>query len=144
MKFRLVTLLSLTIAAPVVSQTKWFKYESNPVLDHGPVGSWDDVGVFISSVIVEKGIYRAWYTGEDGKNRRIGYATSRDGLSWKKHPSPVLDIGIDASWEAEHVIVPDVIFTGSQYVMWYSGVLFLVSNIGYAVSDDGIHWSRAE
>jgi predicted GH43/DUF377 family glycosyl hydrolase len=119
--------------------SSWTKYEDNPVIDVGSPGSFDDDWVGPGSVIVEDGLYRMWYTaardvGPDSYDWTIGYAESTDGLSWTKHPEPVLDPG-RLAW------APSVLFDGSSYHMWYGGAGAGVY-ISYAVSADGVEWAR--
>jgi len=54
----------------------WTKYSGNPVLHEGAEDAWDDAYVLTSSVILDDGTYKIWYTGCDGDYWRIGYATS--------------------------------------------------------------------
>jgi hypothetical protein len=73
-----------------------------------------------------------WYNGNH-RNYSIGYATSIDGINWKKHhDTPVLDLGPGGSWEDEEVGSPEVLFHDGQYRMWYHGFDGTVSRIGYA------------
>ena len=44
----------------------WSKYASNPVLDLGANGQWDDFGVLPIDVIVDEGYYHMWYFGFNG------------------------------------------------------------------------------
>jgi predicted GH43/DUF377 family glycosyl hydrolase len=55
----------------------WTKSTSNPVLDLGADGEWDDVRVSNSSVILDGGTYRMWYTGNDGTYSRNGHSCAR-------------------------------------------------------------------
>lgn len=55
----------------------WTKYSGNPVLDLGNSGEWDDYKVNFPTVILDSGVYRMWYLGEDGEGgRNFGYATA--------------------------------------------------------------------
>ncbi|MBM3239118.1 T9SS type A sorting domain-containing protein [Candidatus Poribacteria bacterium] len=100
----------------------WNKHPSNPVVDLGGSGSWDANGVSAPTVVFKNGTYRMWYTGYDGGNLRIGYATSGDGLVWSKHPSnPVVDLGESGSWDAKGVSAPTVVVMGGTYWMCYTG-----------------------
>jgi len=56
----------------------WDKYENNPVVDIGEVGTWDSLGVVTSAVLFDttEQIYKMWYAGLDGSFGRTGYATS--------------------------------------------------------------------
>ncbi len=48
-----------------------------------------------------------------------------------------------SSWECEHVFNPGVVYHRGLFHMFYRAQgLDLVSRIGYAVSEDGIHWNR--
>ncbi|MBI3005475.1 MAG: response regulator, partial [Ignavibacteriales bacterium] len=120
------------------AQTKWFKYEGNPVLDVGSPGRWDAQGLGAPRIVRRGSFYQMWYTGRRGSNSwRIGYATSRDGITWQKSPmNPVLSP--TESWEEDHVWLAEVIFSGPQYKMWYNGL----NHIGYATSADGRLWRK--
>ena len=117
----------------------WEKHPANPVLDVGANGTWDDASVDDTTVLYDGSKYQMWYQGHDGSNRRIGYATSFDGIVWEKYPAnPVLDLGAPGTWEDSHVGDPNVLFDGTQYHMWYGGN----GRIGYATSFDGIVWEK--
>lgn len=101
-----------------------------------------------NSILIEDGVYKLWYHsfGGDGK-RRIGYATSADGLNWKKNPKPVLDVGAPGSLEDQFVVEPRVFKIGSQYRMYYGANAVGETDLGmarwfYATSVDGINWTR--
>ena len=127
--------------------SSWTKYSSNPLFERGGPGSFDESGVFPRSVIFDGGTYRMWYTGVDLPDFffTVGYAESLDGISWTKHPGPVLETG--SEWDDWDVSAPSVIFDGSIYHMWYSGGgivenYALPTGIGYATSADGIEWAK--
>jgi predicted GH43/DUF377 family glycosyl hydrolase len=121
----------------------WTKSLANPVLDLGPTNSWGDKHAHHPIVIQNGALFQMWYTGDNGINARIGYATSPDGISWTKHPSnPVLDLGSLSSWDDTHVTYPMVIYNGATYQMWYSGIDGGNARIGYATSLDGITWTK--
>jgi predicted GH43/DUF377 family glycosyl hydrolase len=123
--------------------SSWTKYSGNPVIDVGPPGSFDESGVLSRSVVFDGETYRMWYTGQDLPNLlwSIGYAESPDGISWTKHPSPVLTAS--EPWESFDVGIPSVVFDGSIYHMWYTGNWPPSSwRIGYAYSRDGIEWAK--
>jgi len=56
----------------------WTKHATNPVLDLGPVGAWDSLGVVTSCVLFDSaaGIFKMWYGGWAGEKISTGYATS--------------------------------------------------------------------
>jgi len=93
-------------------------------------------------------IGRTWhmfYTGQNLVNRRsgIGLATSRDGLRWERQGSnPVLEP--EGGWEKSSIMCPHVLYEEGKFCMWYSGgEMYEPDAIGYAESDDGVHWHRA-
>lgn len=122
----------------------WTKYGTNPVMQPGPPGAWDDLQVLPGTVIFDGSIYKMWYAG----NRqlplyRIGYATSPDGITWQKHPNPVLTPGNPGEWDDFFVYTPEVVFHEGTYHMWYLGRSQTTpGRIGYATSQDGINWVK--
>jgi hypothetical protein len=129
----------------------WTERPENPILDAGdlPFGSaWQTPFVLFDT---DESIYRMWFamvagrrTSEDSAftvtGQKLGYATSRDGLSWDVYPEPVLPEGRG----------PCVIKDGPHsYRMWMGsarnpderfGDLF--ENIYRFESADGVHWTR--
>jgi len=71
----------------------WTRYVDNPVLDLGTPGEWDDRLVHSPSVLFEDCTYKMWYSGHDGSNWRIGYATGVP-------PFPVGDVSGDRTVSA--------------------------------------------
>ncbi len=121
----------------------WTKSVSNPVLVLGSSGSWDDASILEPTVLFDSSIYHMWYQGFDGSNRRIGYATSPDGVTWTKSGSnPVLNLGPSGSWDSSGLRQPFVILDGELYRMWYTGSNGLIQQFGYATSTDGVSWTK--
>jgi hypothetical protein len=144
-KVYVVMALIALFATNALGQTKWTKYEDNPVLDLGASGEWDDYYVYASSVLFEDGIHKMWYSGHDGSNWRIGYATSPDGIVWTKYEgNPVLNLGAPGAWDDYDVYSPSVLYEDGTYKMWYSGYDGDHNRIGYATSPDGIVWTKYE
>ena len=128
----------------------WTRYEGNPVMDKGPAGSWESVGVWPDCIYYDGNTYRMWYGGDNGTNikSRIGYATSSDGITWTKYENnPVLSPDI-TKWDQAGVGAPHVLFHGDKYHMWYtgsdSGWMWQWDGIGYATSPDGKTWTKYE
>jgi predicted GH43/DUF377 family glycosyl hydrolase len=120
------------------------EFPGNPVLDLGPLESWDDHYVYSPSVLFDGTTYHMWYGGNNNPTRRIGYATSPDGITWTKFSgNPVLDVGSPGLWDDEFVYWPSVIFDGTTYHMWYAGGSGSSWQIGYASSSDGISWTKS-
>lgn len=116
----------------------WVKEARNPVLTekHGVL--------FDVSVMQEDGMFKMWLSWRT--NVCIAYCESRDGLNWSD-PMIVLEPVKGSDWEGDELNRPSVIKKDGLYYMWYSGQMMPykeagVSSIGYAVSDDGIHWRR--
>ena len=124
----------------------WTKYPK-PVLGHGKGDAWDVSGIGDPCVVFEGNIYHMWYNGIPDRMPKIvqvGYATSVDGIHWKKHPAnPVLDVGKPGSFEDRWVVSTDVNFNGSVYEMWYFGYNQIQFEIGLATSTDGVNWTRS-
>jgi len=98
-------------------------------------------------VVIKQGdVYRMWYTGQAKGHSAIGYATSSDGVIWKRmSDKPVLSF--DRPWEKVAVMCPDVIWDDNAklYKMWYSGgEQYEPDAIGYATSADGMTWTKRE
>ena len=113
------------------------------MLDLGASGTWDTRHACFCTVLFDGTNYRMWYTGNDGSDYRIGYATSVDGIEWEKHPNnPVLDLGESGTWDDSHVGFCTVLFDGTNYRMWYTGHDSSNYRIGYATSSNGIEWEK--
>ncbi len=123
---------------------------NNPVLTTGAPGSWDDRAVWGAHIIHEDTTYKMWYSGIENRLdigflfRRIGYSESPDGINWTKHPKQVLEQGDYITWGYD-LETPMVIFDGVNYNMWYSIINTAFAccyQVDYAVSPDGIHWTK--
>jgi len=110
-------------------------------VDLGSGGDYDSVGVWHPFVINDGGTYKMWYTGWNGSNSRILYATSIDGIAWTKE-SMVLDIGNPGALDDFGVVIPQVIKDGLEYKMWYTGEDGSTERILYANSSDGVNWNK--
>jgi hypothetical protein len=93
--FKLLLLAALLAMSSNVtfSQFTWTKYPSNPLSIHGSSGSWDR-SVVTPFVLFNSDLnrYEMWYTQFTGvyPNNGIGFAWSADGITWTKHPTPVM------------------------------------------------------
>ena len=97
-------------------------------------------------VLVKDGVYHMWYTGQTKRpmsKGRIFYATSTNGVDFKRHPNFVMES--TEQWEGITLMCPHVIWDESEKIfkMWYSGGESYEPNaIGYATSPDGINWKK--
>jgi predicted GH43/DUF377 family glycosyl hydrolase len=95
-------------------------------------------------VLEDGGLYRMWYTGQARDRSWIGYATSKDGKTWRRESDkPVLSA--DRPWEKVAVMCPHVIRDerSGLYRMWYSGgEQYEPDAIGHATSKDGLIWEK--
>ena len=109
----------------------------------GETGWEDDIN---RPYVLKRGdTYHLWYTGQAKKRSWIGYATSADGITWKRmSDKPVLSA--DQPWEKNTAVMcPSVIWdeAAKQFRMWYSGGEQNEPDaIGYATSPDGIIWTK--
>lgn len=119
-----------------------------PVINGNVGGSWQsDKGV--GTVLRVNDTLKMWYTGSsDNFNLElaIGYAYYVESKGqWNVNSDPVLE-GESNSWDAQGVVQPAVYYDGSTYHMWYHGFenpsLYAPCGIGYAISSDGINWTR--
>jgi len=143
----------------------WTRSEE-PVLMTGSPGEWDSGFVSPDSVIATDEGYIMYYSG--GANFdlgafMIGMATSSDGMTWTKHDDPnttappfaesepVLHTGASGNWDSITSWLGRVQKTtnGDDWEMFYAGESTAAgtrfgraSQIGYATSTDGIHWSK--
>jgi len=145
----LIILLTLSVTSilpsslAVEEQQPWVKFSGNPVLTP-TLGEWDADFVVEPKVIYNGSTYKMWYVGSKQGATAIGYAESTNGVSWKKHATPVLTRGEQGSWDSNEVGLGSVNWNGTQFLMWYRGVSpgFVSGAIGLALSSDGIVWAK--
>ena len=75
---------------------EWNRYVGNPVLSADL--PWEGDYLLGCAVIKDADTLRMWYTA-NGPPNAIGYATSVDGITWNKHPFPVLNLGPALDWD---------------------------------------------
>ena len=111
----------------------WVKPEQNPVLG-GQYGTCFDI-----SVLKEGDGYRMWLSWRPKAS--LAVVESKDGLHWSGPPQVVLGPNKDTGWE-DDVNRPVVVRRSDGYHLWYTGQAKGHSSIGYATSNDGLHWKR--
>jgi predicted GH43/DUF377 family glycosyl hydrolase len=133
------------------------KLNKSPLLELGPIGSFDDSGIMPSCVVDNEGLkymyYIAWNPQVTVSYRlSIGLAISEDeGESYKKYSlGPICDRGLN---EPYFNTAPFVLKEGNLWKMWFISCTSweLVNNypeprylIKYAESKDGINWNKFE
>jgi hypothetical protein len=127
---------SAAIAEFPAELVKWKLRPGNPVFAGEGPGHWD-VKIRERGWIMRDGdVYRLWYTGYDGTQegiKRLGYATSPDGLKWTRSAKNPL---IADRWvEDMTVVVHDGI-----YYMFAEGKDD--NHTELLTSKDGIDWKR--
>lgn len=99
-------------------------------------------------VIKEYNLWKMWYTSFDRWEKsdtlrhyyNIKYATSEDGIHWKREGIVTIDFKNSSEYS---IAKPMVVFEDNIYKMWYSyrGKHY---KIGYAESIDGVKWERMD
>lgn len=95
----------------------------------------DEYAISVPCVVNDNGIYKMWYSFR-GKSYRIGYAESKDGLSWKRKDD---EVGIDVSpmgWDSEMIEYPFVFDHQGKRFMLYNGNGYGKTGIGLAGLED--------
>jgi predicted GH43/DUF377 family glycosyl hydrolase len=127
------------------SDGKSWRKEPAPVLDHGPVGAWDERVVADPYVIRIEPYFYLYYLGQDRAVRqRLGVARSTDGVHWEKlRANPILELGAAGAFDEAGLGEPAVWQSHGFYWMLYTGRdAKEYRRLGLARSTDGIHWRK--
>lgn len=118
----------------------WIPLEDNPII----IEYRDNFNVFTAGTIrMENGVYKVW-----GGDTHLQYSTSVDGVTWSQPVLlPGLGVGASGSFDQTSLFGAAVIYSESlnMYQMWYTGQKlagFSDFRIGYAISPDGISWTK--
>lgn len=117
-----------------MTENKFKKYENNPVLGNAELGTCFDV-----YVTREDGRYRMDFSWR--KKDALAVCFSDNGIDWSE-PVITLDADKKSGWE-DMINRNCVLKIDGKYKMWYTGQARDYSFIGYAESDDGIHFKKA-
>lgn len=109
-----------------------------PVLQHGSSDDYDKDIVLAGTVIKTSSGYEIWYSGSHKTGgssiSMIGYATSTDGVEWKKYiRNPVLSASSPTGSFGDAFYNPHVVVIDNQYQMWFTA-WHPGPTIGYATS----------
>jgi beta-1,2-mannobiose phosphorylase / 1,2-beta-oligomannan phosphorylase len=108
---------------------------NGPVFTGAGPRHWDAAIRERGWILAEEGAYHLWYTGYDGTregNKSLGYATSKDGLHWTRHPeNPIYQ----ENWTEDMMVAKH----GDTYYMFAEG---RHDHAQLLTSKDRIHWQR--
>lgn len=116
---------------------------------------WCRVTVYSPSVIRLGDTYKMWYLGNSSATRLVdmdmGYAESKDGLTWTEYASNPILKNDGTPWEGMWQ-TPHVLFDADEglYKMWFiiatgsinagGKTIYSGQQLGYATSSDGLAW----
>ena len=129
----LLALGAVSCGGKNTDESKWVKYEGNPVLGGDELGT-----IFDLSVLADEGVYKMYCSWRPKKS--LALSVSNDGKVWSQ-PEIILAPS-DNYWE-EDLNRPVVVKKDGIYHMWYTGQAKSANSwIGYATSADGVHFTR--
>ena len=125
----------------------WTKH--GKVLDIGSSKDFDNHDVDAPMIIYDpndiNAPYKMWYSGYDGFRWKIGYAISKDRKHWTKQ-GVISNLENSGDFDNVNVGIPFVIYSPNDidipYRMWYAGFDKFCIRTGYAISQDGINWTK--
>ncbi|MBN1755769.1 T9SS type A sorting domain-containing protein [bacterium] len=119
--------------AASIDGINWFRHPANPVMEHGPLNSYDELGAYAATVR-QKGdtlymLYQGWLFDDSTYwNFDTAYlclATSIDrGVIWEKYSgNPVMGPGGPEAWDPHGPVTPTFAFDGDQMIImvWNGG-----------------------
>lgn len=103
----------------------WRKEYSEPVLDLGKTGDWDEFHISDPRVLKIDELYLMFYSGYDAKEKkgRLGVAYSRDLLHWEKFKdNPIMNTGSKSDWDSHEAARANIFLDdNNEYYLVYSG-----------------------
>jgi predicted GH43/DUF377 family glycosyl hydrolase len=117
----------------------WTKHPSNPVLDVGAAGAFDDEQVAEPRVTRLGSGYRMYYTGANASSRRksLGMATSADGVTWTKDArNPILDSNRWGNFWGGAFF-----YQSGVWLLWHGSDTTSSGRINFKWSLDGVTWT---
>ncbi len=153
---RTVAIVALSVAVAAATAVsfsppfgKWTRLSQEPILSPQGEG-FESAGTFNPSVVKKDGEYVMLYRAQDHKGTSsLGYATSKDGIHFKRRPEPVLVS--EAPYEkGGGVEDPRLQKIGNTYYLTYTGYNNVDgvaadkkdAQLCLATSTDLIHWER--
>lgn len=145
-----VVVLSAVAAVALTGRTEqtfslpfgsWSRACETPILS--PQGAtWQSAGTFNPAVVLYSGKIVMLYRAQDAAGTsRLGYAESKDGIHFTRHPEPVL--APEADYEKDGGVEdPRLQKFGDTYYLTYTGYNKKDAQLCLAASRDLIHWER--
>ena len=115
--------------------TRFVSSDKNPVFTAAGAGHWDVQIRERGWILRENNQWKMWYTGYDGTRpgqKKLGYATSTDGLTWQRFPTNPI---FSQSWVEDVCIIPH----DGTYYMFAEGA---EDRAQLLTSRDGIAWQH--
>jgi predicted GH43/DUF377 family glycosyl hydrolase len=122
----------------------FFDFKGNPILEPG--SGFDSKGAFNPAVLKEGDEYFMLYRAESLKDNytgRIGLARSKDGVSFVKHPEPVVVPSMD--FDRFGCEDPRLVKIENTFYLTYVGNdgKYGTGKVCLATSEDLIHWKKS-
>ena len=98
---------------------------------------------YAPTVVKDDDRYLMWYTDVSSEPWEFRCAESQDGHAWQVHEEPIMVV--DQDWEHKRLFYPTVLKQDGIFLMWYGSYSDLDPMrlaIGFAVSQDGLHWEK--
>lgn len=106
--------------------------ESVVELDHQA----GEIGFGRPWVINDGGTYKLWYSIRSwGKNYRMGYAESKNGVDWVRKDDEVGILTSETGWDSEMICFPATIDTKYGRYMFFNGNNYGETGFGVAISE---------
>jgi uncharacterized membrane protein len=126
----------------------WSKYSDSPVISNGGSQSWASFREFPATMILDNGVYKLWFNGDNrnlssdpGYGSGFGYATSTDGINWSFDANNPIRFELNSpSGNGMHL--DEVVKLNGQYIAYYTNHNPSGDVLNYAISADGIHFSN--
>ncbi len=127
-----------------LQEEEWTRYSDNPILSEANINTQDPLDGAFASVLIDDTDWKMYYTVSGGgslRTRRIGLATSSNGLDWTDQG--IILTQTSGAWDNDRIWCPIVIKIGpNEYKMLYTGEGNRVIQIGLATSTDGVNWTK--
>ena len=89
------------------------------------------------TVIKKNKMFHMWYSKENKVGTyTLGYATSKNGINWKRKDNLVGIFKSKIGWDSEMITYPNVIYHNKKYFMFYNGNNYGKYGFGIAISKE--------